>query len=460
MSFKLRFAPLIAMNIALPAFAQNAPVSIPAQDFGPVWTGFYVGGAFGAGGMVNNLSTSGGGISSSFNGGGGSGVLGSIYGGIDYQILPKAIVGVLAEATLASISGTNSASVPGANASVTSQPNFGWAVLARAGLLANSSTLIYFTGGYAGQNFLTSGTATAGGATSSFSQSNTFNGWTVGPGVEAKLGRNWATKLEYRYSQFGTQNISGISVTPSTHALRAGLTYKFGGFGGAPSEDGPAFNEPAFNWTGFYGGVAAGAGMATGPVTASAGGASATFTGAGQGLLGGVFVGADYQFAPKALVGVMGDFTWSGMQTSTTIAVPGAGAYAAVSPNQIWSVMGRLGYLPIRSTLLYAAAGYTGMNVQATSTAYGGGTALFGQGSTTFSGWTVGPGIETVITGGWTTRLEYRYSQYEQKQITSSAFGGATAGVTAQPSTHTIRLGLAYKFGVGADNKSIAESPE
>jgi hypothetical protein len=74
MSFKLRFVSLLMMSVALPAFAQNAPVSIPSQDFGPVWTGFYVGGAFGAGGMVNNLSTSGGGISSSFNGGGGSGV--------------------------------------------------------------------------------------------------------------------------------------------------------------------------------------------------------------------------------------------------------------------------------------------------------------------------------------------------------------------------------------------------
>ena len=140
MSFKLRFVPLVAATVAFPAFAQT-PVSIPAasipaKDFGPVWTGFYVGGAFGAGGMVNNLSASGGGISSSFNGGGGSGVLGSIYGGVDYQILPKAIVGVLAEATLASISGTSSASVPGASASVTSQPNFGWAVLARAGVLS------------------------------------------------------------------------------------------------------------------------------------------------------------------------------------------------------------------------------------------------------------------------------------------------------------------------------------
>ena len=110
--------------------------------------------------------------------------------------------------------------------------------------------------------------------------------------------------------------------------------------------------------------------------------------------------------------------------------------------------MGRLGWLPIPSTLLYGAVGYTGMNVLATGQAVAGGLSAFAQGETTVNGWTVAPGIETVITGGWTTRLEYRYSQYEQKQI--------AAGVTAQPSTHAIRLGLAYKFGVGADNKSLA----
>lgn len=439
---------LLVACTASPVAAQTPPISLSAKDFGPVWTGFYVGGAFGVGGMANNLSSAGGGLATTVNGTGGSGVLGSIYGGIDYQILPRAVVGVLAEATLASISGTNSATVPGANASITSQPNFGWAVLARAGFLANSSTLIYFTGGYAGQNLQTSGTASAFGSTASFSRNDSFNGWTVGPGFEAMLGRNWATKLEYRYSQFGSQTINGITMTPSIHAVRAGLTYKFGGLGAAPSDGATIFNEPAFNWTGLYAGVTAGAGMAAGPVTASAGGASATFDAAGQGLLGGVFVGADYQFARQALAGVMGDFTWSGMQGTASITAGAAGATAAVSPNRSWSVMGRLGYLPIPSTLLYGAAGYTGMNVQATGTASLGGTTFFGQQDTMLSGWTVGPGVETVITGGWTTRLEYRYSQYEQKQV--------AAGVTAQPSTHAIRLGLAYKLGIGADNKSVA----
>ena len=36
-------------------------------------------------------------------------------------------------------------------------------------------------------------------------------------------------RLEYRFSQFDTQNVSpGISVQPSNHTIRAGLSYKFG----------------------------------------------------------------------------------------------------------------------------------------------------------------------------------------------------------------------------------------
>jgi opacity protein-like surface antigen len=117
---KFGFVSLVAVGVSLPAFAQSPPVSIPPKAYGPVWTGFYVGGAFGAGGMVNNLSSAPGGIPTTTSGAGGSGVLGSIYGGVDYQILPKAVIGVLAEGILSSISGTNSASVPGASASVTS----------------------------------------------------------------------------------------------------------------------------------------------------------------------------------------------------------------------------------------------------------------------------------------------------------------------------------------------------
>ena len=114
---------------------------------------------------------------------------------------------------------------------------------------------------------------------------------------------------------------------------------------------------------------------------------------------------------------------------------------ASVRADRLWSVMGRLGYLPVPSTLIYAAAGYTGENVNATINAFVGGASGYASQDATLNGWTVGPGIETVVTGNWTTRLEYRYSQYEQKQIVS--------GITVQPASHTIRAGLSYKFGVG-----------
>ena len=56
----------IAVCASAPAVAQTQPVSIPAKDFGPVWTGFYVGAAFGAGGAVNNLNSSGGALAIDF----------------------------------------------------------------------------------------------------------------------------------------------------------------------------------------------------------------------------------------------------------------------------------------------------------------------------------------------------------------------------------------------------------
>jgi outer membrane immunogenic protein len=447
----------IVVAAAAPAEAQTQPVAIPAEDFGPVWTGFYVGAAFGAGGAVNRLDTSGGNFSAGFNGAGGSGVLGSIYGGVDYQITPRGVLGLLAELSYSGFQGGASAQVPGAFANVNSNTGLGWAVLARAGVLANPSTLLYLVGGYAGQNIHTDGFANVGAAAASFSNNQTVNGWTIGPGFETGLMGNWTGKLEYRYSQFGRTTLAGsnIGLNPSNHAIRAGLTYRFGGLGVASSNEQAPPGATNVNWTGIYGGVAAGAGMGFGRVNAAAGGpggAASGFDSGGQGLLASVFAGADYQFSPQALVGVMGDFTWTGIQSSFSVMAPGGGsAFVSAEANRQWSVMGRVGYLPVPSTLIYAAGGYSQLNVHGTASAVLPGGMPFASRDTAFSGFTVGPGIETVITGNWTTRLEYRFSQFEQKEV--------VAGVTMQPSNHTIRAGLSYKFGVGS-GVSTAQAPE
>jgi opacity protein-like surface antigen len=454
--YGVTFVAAIVVAASAPAGAQTPPVSIPAKDFGPVWTGFYVGAAFGAGGAVNRLDNSVGGLSTSFNGAGGSGVLGSIYGGVDYQITQRGVLGLLAELSYSGFQGGASAQVPGVYANINTNTGLGWAVLARAGILANPSTLLYLVGGYAGQNIHTDGFATVPGASASFSNDQTVNGWTVGPGFETGLFGAWTGKLEYRYSQFGRTNLAGtgIGLNPSNHAIRAGLSYRFGGLGVASSNEQAPPAPTNVNWTGIYGGVAAGAGMGFGRVNAAAGGAggaAAGFDSGGQGLLGSVFAGADYQFSPYALVGVMGDFTWTGIQSSISVTAPGGGAFVSAEANRQWSVMGRVGYLPVASTLLYAAGGYSQLNVHGTASAVLLGGMPFASRDTAFSGFTVGPGIETVITGGWTTRLEYRFSQFEQKEV--------LAGITMQPSNHTIRAGLSYKFGIGS-GVSTAQAPD
>lgn len=84
---------------------------------------------------------------------------------------------------------------------------------------------------------------------SAASFSNTRTGWTVGAGVETKLGGGWSAKLEYLYVDLGTVNhtlpiainpafgpafnTGGVaSATTSSHVtdniVRVGLNYKFG----------------------------------------------------------------------------------------------------------------------------------------------------------------------------------------------------------------------------------------
>ena len=228
---------------------------------------------------------------------------------------------------------------------------------------------------------------------------------------------------------------------PSTHAIRAGLSYRFGGLGVVSSDQSFAGSSQPFNWTGVYLGGAVGGGMGFAQTNTFAGTASTSFNGGSQGLLGGFFAGGDWQFSPQALVGVMADYTFQGITGGINLTTPGGSAYATADQNRQWSVMGRLGWLPVPSTLLYAAGGYSQLNVRASAGASFGGVAPFAQRDTSFSGFTVGPGIETAVTGGWTTRLEYRFSQFEQKEV--------TPGVTYQPSNHTIRAGISYKFGFG-----------
>jgi outer membrane immunogenic protein len=434
---------LAVIALALAAFVDSVHAQsrsdLPPYSNGPSWTGFYAGASFGAGGSFQRANANPGNGATTLNvdGLGGGGILASIHSGFDYQVIPHAVLGLLAEGTWSNMTGTMSAQVPGANANLSSQPDLGVALLARAGALVTSSSLLYLMGGYAGQNFHTTGTASAGGAFASFARDDWFNGWTVGGGLETLLRGGWSAKLEYRYSQFESRFIpaGGLTIQPFLHTARIGLSYRFGA--GHESREEPTASGRR-DWTGIYGGVAGGAGLLVNKLSANFGGASANIDNGGQGLLGSVFLGGDYQLNDSFLVGLMGDLTWPGMQSVLTAGGGGASATVTSHTNMGWTLAARLGWLAAPATLLYALGGYT--NQSFTTTGYAGnGSTLFSS-EDRLSGFVVGPGIEFMVAKGWSTRLEYRYSQFETRTLFN--------GVTLQPSDHTVRAGLGYKFGV------------
>lgn len=433
---------MACLGMGSSAFAQTQPIDVPASAYGPTWTGAYLGAAVGVQAMVDRANLSGFGPTLNADALGGQGAFGAIYGGFDYQFMPQALIGALAELSYGGLDSTVSAQVPGAGANLTTHPDLGWALLLRAGVLPTPSTLLYGIGGYSGQSIHTTASAFGGGGSAFLDSRDTFNGWTIGAGIETKLGAGWSTKVEYRYSQYGQKTLpgTGLSLWPSIHTARLGLNYRFGAPGGATSEATEAASERKVNWTGVYLGGAAGAGALSNNVNASFGGASANANTGGQGLLGSVFAGADYQFTDRALVGVMGDLTWAGLQSTTSSTAGNAFANVTSRQNMSWSILGRIGFLPTPSTLLYAAAGYTGTTFTTTVSAGAGGTFTGASQDSTLGGWTIGPGVEMRIADGWSTRIEYRYTQFGQ----ASAYGA-----TFQPSNQTVRAGLSYKFGGG-----------
>jgi outer membrane immunogenic protein len=154
----------------------------------------------------------------------GTAVVGGVFGGFNFQS-GNLVYGIEADAEY---SGFN-ATVPCTNPawSCNGYLNAQGSLRARLGY-AVESLLFYGTAGVA--------VGHAGGSTTSpanvvFPDSSVRVGWTVGAGVEAAFTDNWFGRVEYRYTNFGADNLmfdvpyNGVEV--SSHAVRAGIGYKF-----------------------------------------------------------------------------------------------------------------------------------------------------------------------------------------------------------------------------------------
>jgi outer membrane immunogenic protein len=192
------------------------------------------------------------------------------------------------------------------------------------------------------------------------------------------------------------------------------------------------------------------------------------------------YIGFNWQFAPRWLAGIEGEWGWSsgsrtvdGMMYSTT-ATQSVGSYSVKST---WdaSLRGRLGFLLKPNVLLYTTGGAAWLHLEQTSfcptdtaasncqTVAPGGT--FGPSSisdsTTRLGWTIGGGVEAMLPSRWILRGEYRYADFgtwsptdvrtcaPQNSGTCFITGADTITVTenVRVRTHTFTFGIARKFG-------------
>jgi outer membrane immunogenic protein len=169
-----------------------------------------------------------------------------------------------------------------------------------------------------------------------------------------------------------------------------------------------------------------------------------------SGIVGGVHAGYNHQIGAFVL-GIEGDFEGSGNSGGFTVGAPvaaggiGAAAGNGTDFNSRWqaSLRGRVGYATGR-TLIYATGGAAFADL---------GYSYFTPAvretfRSTETGWTAGAGIEWAFAPAWSTRLEYRYTDFGQITNSSTvAFPGST--FQHDPNFHTVRLGVSYRFGGG-----------
>ena len=259
----------LAFDTVMASAADMAPVVAKAPPpLPPVyypWTGFYIGGNIGGGFANTDFSGTTSGtlkgvpFQETFNASRSQhGWLGGGQLGINYEIVPRWVVGVEGDIDWSNIQGSVSAcsskTATGVIDCATSAgkiDDFG-TVRGRVGYVFDN-LLVYGSGGFAWAHETATDTETCNGtkcpktsnvfAINSASSSATPDGWAAGGGLEWRFLPNWTLRVEYLHLQFsrvsdafnlnGTvkgvpfASTSNVSANTGVEVLRVGLNYLF-----------------------------------------------------------------------------------------------------------------------------------------------------------------------------------------------------------------------------------------
>lgn len=206
-------------------------------------------------------------------------------------------------------------------------------------------------------------------------------------------------------------------------------------------------------WTGAHvnGGVGFGTWSAN-TTTANANTGACTLcvnqTQGGNGWLGKVGAGYDYQINQNWLAGVLFDYDKSELKGTIQDQFP----FFAGNIKQESAYAGgvRVGWLFNPSTLVYVSGGYSRAYFSGTSvvTTFTGATSFFTTPAFNTGGGFIGVGMETNIARGWFLRGEFRYARYGSTDIpqVNSVTGARQANIRFDPEVQTGTMSVVYKF--------------
>lgn len=173
----------------------------------------------------------------------------------------------------------------------------------------------------------------------------------------------------------------------------------------------------------------------------------------------GGYLGYDWQFNPKWLVGLEGDFAWGNgskrVEFLQGLSPVNIGNFSEFKHTWDAGIRGRIGYLFTPTWLLYFTGGGQWQHVEATvncgtltcgPAVTPGGVAFLQTNSTTRFGWTLGGGIESMLSGNWTARVEYRYADYGTWRTTFGPVPAVLITKDFKVTTNTAFVGIGRKF--------------
>ena len=244
----------------------------------------------------------------------------------------------------------------------------------------------------------------------------------------------------------------------------------------------PVYVDPVYNWTGFYIGGNVGYSWGRSSDTSSLTNTAGTVLFAStdksnlDGIVGGGQIGYNWQMQ-SWLFGLEADIQGTGEKGSRAFTCPvgggcspplggfnalvllGPAVPATLTQKIDWfgTFRGRIGVLATPKVLLYATGGLAYGEVNSAES-IGIVPSAFSSSSTNV-GWTLGAGIEGVIGGNWTAKLEYLYVDLGTVSgsflTTLPALGGGfiTSNYSSRVTDNVLRVGLNYKF----DNAIVAK---